>query len=389
MRSRNLLPLFLILLPAACQSPGTSGPDSRTGSAITVSLSPGDVDGDMRPNWSPKAAAVPLAEVDGGLEGDIGLGSSGMAPFHARLEKSGASEYFDILKIDANRNGSLDDDEALSTEPNEVRYAMWSSFETVLDVPVRDSVSGETVFNPYPMSLWYVEQLREGQETSQALRFTRRGWMQGRATIDGVEAHVRLSESDLDGVFTMDDEWTLALPDSIQNLFDYRQDRPAQRHAWLGQKAYQITSLSPTGRSMTIVFIDPGVTRAKEAQDDDKLAVDRQAPHSGNEVAFTRDFAAAEQRARENGKTLFVDFDAVWCGPCKQMDEWVYTADSVEAAQDMISAKVDGDDFPEIAERFEVSGYPTMITVTPEGEVTGRLVGYQSVADMTEFLSDR
>ena len=79
-----------------------------------------------------------------------------------------------------------------------------------------------------------------------------------------------------------------------------------------------------------------------------------------------------------------------WCGPCKQMDEWVYTADSVvDAASSLISAKVDGDDFPDIAKRFDVSGYPTMIRLEPNGEITGRLVGYQNVETMTTFLSGR
>jgi thiol-disulfide isomerase/thioredoxin len=371
---------------SGCNTPDAAPNSNEADSIIEISLSPGNSDGDQRLAWSPKAAALVLKSVESGLEGDIVLGSEGLTPFHVRLEKSGQYEYFDVLRIDTNRNGSFADDDTLSATPKEVRYAMWSSFETILDVPVRDPESGETIFNPYPLSLWYVESLRENQ-VEHALRFSRRGWMQGRVFIEGVEAHVRLSESVLDGVFTLEDEWTLALPDSVHNLFAYQNDRPAERHAWLGEKAYQIRGMNPTGRSISIEFINPGVTRGKEALDDDKLAVDRLAPHSGGEIEFARDFATAERDAKAEGKTLFIDFDAVWCGPCKQMDEWVYTADSVvEATTNMIAVKVDGDDYPDIAKRFEVVGYPTMIRMAPNGEITHRLSGYQSVETMTTFL---
>ena len=232
-----------------------------------------------------------------------------------------------------------------------------------------------------------MEDPREGNPDLN-LRFTRGGWLQGRVVLDGVEAHIRVSESKLDGFFSMDDEWTLALPDSMHNLYRFEQARPAKRHAWLGEKAFRLVSVNPTGRSVVLESIDPGVSRAKEALDDDQTRVDRMAPHSGEHVAFSHDFAQAEAQAKQEAKSLFIDFETVWCGPCKTMEEWVYSADSVvDASKGVIAVKVDGDDFPEIVDRFQVVGYPTMILMDPDGSVAGKLVGYQGVEAMTDFLS--
>ena len=377
--SRFLL-LVVVLSLAGC---GTGADDT----VIEATLLPGDFDGEKKLRWSPKAAAVSLAMFENGLSGMLHLGNSGGPAYSVRLEKSGLSPYFDVLKIDGNQDGAYDESETISTLPSESRYKMWSSFTYELSVPVRGSDSETLVENPYPMSLWYVQDLRDEQE-EYALRFTRSGWMQGRVQINGVEAHIRISESKLDGVFDMEDEWTLALPDSIHNLFSFDHHRPAKRHAWLGEDAYRIVSMDLTGRSVQLEAIDPGVTREKEALDDDQTRVDRMAPHSGENVAFLHDFEAAEAQARAEGKQLFVDFETVWCGPCKTMEEWVYSADSVvEASRSVISVKVDGDEHPDIVDRFEVVGYPTMMLISPSGEVTSRLVGYQGVEAMTGFLS--
>jgi len=363
-------------------------PSPNSDSGTIASLLPASMEEGLSLRWSPKAAAIPLLLSDDILSGSFELGSGSEGEYAVQLVKSPGAKYFDKLWVDANKNGEAEAGEWLSTEPNESRYKMWSSFKTVLTVDVLDPETQTTVQNPYPVSMWYVEDLRE-EQSEHALRFTRNGWMIGQVELDGVLAHIRLSESTLDGLFNSEDEWTLALPDSIQNIYAFQQDRDAKRHAWLGEKAYRLVDINPTGRTVTVAPVDPGVTRAQELLDDDQLAVDRQAPHSGREVDFKLDFESAQQEARDKNKILFIDFETVWCGPCKTMEEWVYTADSVvEASESFISVKVDGDDFPDLAKRFEVAGYPTMIKMSPSGEILGKVVGYQGVEAMAKFLKE-
>jgi len=377
----RILLLIALLFAAGCTAEAPPAPGTAT-----AHLSPAVPDTTRTLRWSPKGEQLPLRPDDEAFLTELSLGPTGTPPLALRFEKSPGQAYFDRLTVDFDRDGHFEDEETLTTTPSETRGKWWSSFDTVVDVPVLDPETGKTVMNAYPLAFWYVEDPREAAP-EQVLRFSRRGWMEGRTRIDGIDALILVTESKMDGVFDLDDYWALALPDSAATLLSYTAARPATRHAWLGENAYRIEELDPSGRRLTLIAFDPGMTRDEEREIDDHLAVDRRAPHSGREVAFGHDFAAAEQQARDQGKRLFIDFETTWCGPCKTMDEWVYTADAVvDAAAEGIAVKVDGDDHPDLVDRFAVTGYPTMILVAPDGTVMRQASGYQNVEAMTAFL---
>jgi thiol-disulfide isomerase/thioredoxin len=196
-----------------------------------------------------------------------------------------------------------------------------------------------------------------------------------------------VTESAMEGVFTMEDSWALSSRDSADNLLQAGQARSLNDHAWLLDKAYVVTEVDPSGRKLLVAPIDPGLTRAEEEEMNDHLAVDRQADRSGDTVAFLHNFEEAEAQARQAGKPLFVDFETVWCGPCKVMDEWVYTADDVvRASRALVAVKVDGDERLDLKERFGVTGFPTVILLGEGGQELRRASGYVNVANMTAFL---
>ncbi len=357
--------------------------------AVAVMLTPQlpDQEAERSIKWSPKGEKLPLAQVGDALSTSLALGPAGTAPFDIRLTKSEHAEHFDRLFIDLNRDGDFGEGELLETDPEEIRNKIWSSFAVVVDVPVVDPVSGNGSVNPYALSFWYVDDPRVEDEDL-VLRYSRRGWMEGTVMLDGIEAVVLLTESTMDGVYDREDYWALASRDSASDVLSYEYSRPLEKHAWLFQRAYGVDEIDPSGRRLTLIPVDPGITRADEAEMDDYVAVDRRAARSGRTVTFGHDFEQAEATARNEDKALFIDFETTWCGPCKVMDEWVYTADDVvDAAMSVVSVKVDGDDHPELAERFEVVGYPTMILLSPEGVELGRLSGYVSVKGMTQFFS--
>src|SRR5581483_3216005 len=95
--------------------------------------------------------------------------------------------------------------------------------------------------------------------------------------------------------------------------------------------------------------------------------------------------------AKVEGKFIFVDCYATWCGPCKMMDKQVYTNDSVGAFMNdhFVSVKVQMDtsqsdnqytkDWYQIAHElqssYKVNSLPTYLFFSPNGEIVHKEIG--------------
>jgi len=360
---------------------------NNKGEEIRIKLVPMNPDENIILRYSPKGKKLALKEINNGLETELRLGDKNVKAINLRLEKAEGQKYFSRLIGDWNRNENFDDDSVITTTPNESRGKFWSSFNARINIPVTDPESGEIVINPYSMSLWYVEDPLEPDQ-EKVLRFSRRGWMQGSFKIDSVLAVILLAESEMDGVYDSLDSWalgTIEKPDEIYNLSSSRNNL---NHAWLGEKAYKLLSIHPSGREVIVAAYDPGLTRAEEDRAKDYLAVDREAPHSGKSVNFSHDYENVLSESKKLNKLLFIDFETTWCGPCKTMDRFVYNSDAVvDALKDFLAVKIDGDENRDLVNKYDVKGYPTMIILSPRGKIIGRKTGYQSIKDIVKFVN--
>jgi thiol-disulfide isomerase/thioredoxin len=377
---RVLLQVTATVLCLAACSKETDGGDAGIPvgeGAIEVVMAPQAPDrgSDRRMMWSPYGKQLPLREAEGGMYAELALGAEGTPSIGLRLSMSPDAVHYDRLFIDLDRDCVFTDSELHETTVTESNNKFWSSFDAVVEIPVKDPATGGDTVNPYPLSLWYVEDPRAPSEDP-VIRFARQGWMEGTVELDGIGAVMLVTENVMDGVFGPDDSWALASRDSAADILTPAYARSLDEHAWLFEKAYRVTRVDPSGRRLIVAPFDPGITRAAEIEMNDHLAVDRRAARSGGAVAFLHDFAEAKAMARREVKPLFVDFETTWCGPCKTMDEWVYTADDVvEASRFVVSVKVDGDQHPDLKESFGVLGFPTMLLLSPEGEEIGRASG--------------
>lgn len=70
---------------------------------------------------------------------------------------------------------------------------------------------------------------------------------------------------------------------------------------------------------------------------------------------------------------ILVDFWAEWCGPCKMIAP-ILSEIATEQAGRITIAKVNVDENPDIARRFDVMSIPTLL-LFKDGEVSHRTVG--------------
>ncbi|MGA1608017.1 MAG: thioredoxin family protein [Planctomycetota bacterium] len=360
--------------------------DQEPGPSIRVELSPRSPEPGISMGWSPKGAKVVLAMTgSGALRGSFELGDH---PKRAvELRRSPGAEHFDILGLDWNADGSIRADEILTCTPRETRGKFWSSFEGTVPLPIPADPGAAPTTRPYPISLWLVFDPQE-PDAAPALRWSRRGWHEGTFTPPGGEvATLILAESDMDGRIDGADAWVL---DHDPKQARRASGRSIRGHAWLDGKAYRLAEVDPDGRFAVLASFDPGMTEEEEKTANDRLAPDRKAPRAAEPLAFRHDADEALVDAKAAGKQVFLDFETTWCGPCKTMDMLVYPAQAVvTAAQDLVCIKVDGDERRDLVKRFEVTAYPTLLVLSPDGTVLRREVGYRSVAQMAGFLAGK
>jgi thioredoxin 1 len=101
--------------------------------------------------------------------------------------------------------------------------------------------------------------------------------------------------------------------------------------------------------------------------------------HVFNDLNFEQEVAQA------SGKVL-VDFTAAWCGPCKRLSPIVDEV-AEELAGKIKVGKLDIDEAPVTASKFQVRGVPTLM-VFEGGQVVQTKVGLVSKATVLSLVAD-
>lgn len=104
---------------------------------------------------------------------------------------------------------------------------------------------------------------------------------------------------------------------------------------------------------------------------------------------FHGTWAEARAKSKAEGKIIFVDAFASWCGPCKRMASTVFTEEKVGEYfnANFVNLKIDmeKEENAEFAGKYPVSAYPTLMFLDSTGKVIVKAVGAKDMAGLLEF----
>jgi thioredoxin 1 len=85
-------------------------------------------------------------------------------------------------------------------------------------------------------------------------------------------------------------------------------------------------------------------------------------------------------------KPVLVDFHALWCGPCKTQSP-ILAEIAKEIGEKVKIIKIDVDQNPEIAQRYQIQGVPTLM-VFKEGQMKYRQAGLHSKQQVLKIINN-
>lgn len=91
----------------------------------------------------------------------------------------------------------------------------------------------------------------------------------------------------------------------------------------------------------------------------------------------------AQKQASKSGKLIFIDAYTDWCGPCKRMAATTFMDPEVAEFfnENFVNLKVEMEkdaDGPEIAQRYRVRAYPTLLFIDGDGNLKKTVIGFKS-----------
>jgi YHS domain-containing protein len=107
-------------------------------------------------------------------------------------------------------------------------------------------------------------------------------------------------------------------------------------------------------------------------------------------IAWRDDYGIALEEARSANRFLWIQFTGPWCPNCTRMERDAFAQPAIiqHSQRSFVPLKLRSDVHEQLALRFNLSGIPATIIVTPKGDIVAVHQGFLGAAEFDEFLRD-
>ncbi len=109
----------------------------------------------------------------------------------------------------------------------------------------------------------------------------------------------------------------------------------------------------------------------------------------GTQFTINPSYDIVLREAGKDKRPILLDFYTTWCGPCKWMDQDVFEMEAVANLlnENFVNVKIDAEkgEGPELTQKFEVNGYPSLVFLNSKGEVVERQLGMTTATKVMEM----
>jgi len=119
------------------------------------------------------------------------------------------------------------------------------------------------------------------------------------------------------------------------------------------------------------------------------LKIERPFVKSKSITFIENTYSIALKKAKAEHKYIFVDAYAAWCGPCRQLKNTTFkdsqAADFFNENFVNLSVDMEKGEGVELASKWEVQEYPTLLILDAKGKVQLRSIGYLDARQLLAF----
>jgi len=106
---------------------------------------------------------------------------------------------------------------------------------------------------------------------------------------------------------------------------------------------------------------------------------------------FAGTLPEALEAAKAQNKPVFIKGYTDWCGYCKLLDRKTLSDDEVVSYLNAhfinIRVNMERADGPEIASKYRINGFPTLLVLSPAGKELDRFIGYREAGTLKPELT--